>query len=131
VGRVHDDHVAPGGEQRFGAGLRVARAPDGRRDAQPAVLILVGVGVLPPLEDVLDRDQALQHATLIHHRQLLDAMLSEQPFRFFERRPDRSGDEALLGHRLADRSVQLALELQIAVRDDADELPRAVHDRHA
>ncbi len=36
-----------------------------------------------------------------------------------------------LRHRLADRLVEIALELQIAVGDDADEPALSVHDRHA
>src|SRR5438128_1321210 len=41
------------------------------------------------------------------------------------------GHQLVLGHRLADRPVELALELQIAVGDDADQLAVRVHDRDA
>src|SRR5204862_516650 len=57
--RVHDDHVAPRIEERAGARQRIGRPAHCRSDAQPAVLILVGVGVPPALEDVLDGDQTL------------------------------------------------------------------------
>src|SRR2546422_1591490 len=40
--------------------------------------VLVGVGVLAALEDVLDGDEALQHAALVDHGQLLDAVLGER-----------------------------------------------------
>src|SRR5437867_7371014 len=39
-----------------------------RRYAQAPVLILVGVGMPPALEDVLDGDQALEDATLVQDR---------------------------------------------------------------
>src|SRR6185503_15542741 len=43
----------------------------------------------------------------------------------------RRSDQLVLRHYVANRTVELALELQVAVRDDADELPRPVDDRHA
>src|SRR5947208_33821 len=95
------------------------------------VLILVGVGMPPALEDVLDGDQALEDATLVHDRQLLDAVLGEDPLRIVETRAHRCGHQAILGHRVADRTIQLALELQVAVGDDAHEAPGVVYDRDA
>jgi hypothetical protein len=129
VRRVDHDHVAPRGEQCFGAGHRFGRRADGGGHAQPAVLILVGAGMLAALEDVLDRDQAAQHALPVHHRQLLDAVRAEDLLRFVEGRAHRGGDEVLLRHRVANRAVECPLELQIAVGDDADQLAGGVDDR--
>src|SRR2546428_710941 len=96
-----------------------------------AVLVLVGVGMLAALEDVLHRDEAPQDAVLVHHRELLDAVRAEDPLRLVERRALGRRDQAVLRHGVADRAVQLALELQVAVRDDPDQLPRPIDDRHA
>src|SRR2546426_924760 len=87
--------------------------------------------MLAALEDVLHGDEALEHAVAVHHRQLLDAVRAEDPLRLVERRPLGRRDQAVLRHGLADRAIQLALELQVAVRDDPDQLPRPVDDRHA
>ena len=43
----HDD-VDPGVEQRFGASQAVLAGAGGRGDAQPAMLVLAGVGELWP-----------------------------------------------------------------------------------
>src|SRR6266566_2120139 len=110
---------------------RPCRPADRGRDPQAPVLILVGVRVPPALEDVLDRDEALEDAPLVHDWQLLDAVLGEDPLRFVEPRAHGRGDQAVLGHRVADRAVQLALELQVAVRDDPHQAPGVVHDRDA
>src|SRR5216110_2068957 len=131
VRRVHDDHVAPRVDERARARQGVGGSAHRGGDAQPAVLILVGVGVPPALEDVLDGDQTLEHTVLIHHRQLLDAVLAEDPLRFVEPRAHRRGHQAVLRHRVADRAVELALELQVAVGDDAHQAPGVVHDRNA
>src|SRR5438552_13637402 len=109
----------------------VGRPAHCRGDAQPAVLILVGVRVPPALEDVLDGDQTLEDAFVVHDRELLDAVLGEDPLRFVEPRADWRGHQTVLGHRVADRAVQLALELQVAVGDDAHQAPGVVHDRDA
>jgi hypothetical protein len=37
--------------------------------------------------------------------------------------PGRRGDQSVGGHRLAQRAVEVALELQVAVRDDPDQRP--------
>src|SRR6266540_354318 len=99
--------------------------------AQPPVLVLVGVGMLAPLEDVLDGDQTLQHALFVHHGELLDTMLGEDALGFVQRGAHGSRDQLLLGHRVADRPVEPPLELQVAVRDDADQSPGSVHDGDA
>ena len=85
--------------------------------------------MLPPLEDVLDGDQSLEHALGIHHRQLLDPVPGQNPLGLVQVGADRSGDQLLLGHRVADRLVEVALELEIAVGDDADQPALPVHDR--
>src|SRR5207249_127664 len=113
------------------AGHRVRGAAQRRGDAEATMLVLVGVGVPAPLEDVLDRDQALEDALLVHHRQLLDAVFREDPFRLVERRADRRRDEPLLRHRGADRAVGLALALQVAGRGGAPQAPAVSDGRGA
>ena len=128
---IHDDDVAPGVEQRLGARARVRRATDGRGDAQPTVLIFVGGGVLPALEDVLDGDEALQQSLLVHDGKLFDPVLREQALRLIERRANWCRHQLFFRHDVTNRPVELTLELQIAIGDDADELARAIHNRHA
>src|SRR5438132_1657548 len=96
-----------------------------------AVLVLVGIGVPPAFEDVLDGDEAPEDALLVDDRQLFDAVLGEEPLRLLERRADGCRDQALLRHRGANRAVELALELEVAIGDDADQAPRVVHHRDA
>ncbi len=72
VSGVHDQDVHPRGDQAAGTHRGICAAANRRGHPEPAVLILVGVGMLPPLEDVPDRDESLQHALAIHDRQLLD-----------------------------------------------------------
>src|SRR3989454_158606 len=48
-----------------------------------------------------------------------------------EGRPDGRRDEPPLRHRGADGAVELALELQVAVRDDAHQAPAVIDDRDA
>ena len=87
--------------------------------------------MLTTLEDVLDRDEPLEHALRVHHRQLLDPVRGQDPLGVVEAGAHRRGDELLLGHRFADRLIEIPLELQIAVGDDADEPALSIHDRHA
>ena len=57
-------------------------------------------------------------------------MLAEYGLGFVKRGAEGSGNQILRCHRLAQRTVEIPLELQIAVGDYPDELAVAVHDRH-
>ena len=129
VRRVDHHDVAAGAEQGPGPGDRLGARADGRGHAKPAVLVLVGVGKLRALEDVLDGDEAAQHAFGVHHRKLLDPVPGQDPLRLLERGAHRRRDELLLRHRLVDRLIEIALELEVAVGDDADQPALAVDDR--
>jgi hypothetical protein len=95
--------------------------------AAPTQAVLGGRGVLDLLEDVLVGDQALEVVVLVDDEELLDLVVVEDLLRVLERRPDRDGDE-LLGHDLLDGQVQAALEADVAVGQDADELVGLVRD---
>jgi hypothetical protein len=86
--------------------------------------------VLSPLVNVLDRDQTAQQAVLVDDGELLDSMAAENPLRFVERGADRRRDQPLLRHDRSQRPVEVALELQITVRDDPDQTSILVDDRH-
>ena len=128
--RIDHQHIDAGIDQRASAIPIVRRANRGS-DAQSAVLILVGIRKIAPLVDVLYRDQSTQRTLLVDHRQLLDAMLAEYRLGFVECSPDGGGDEILRGHRLAQWTIEIPLELEVAVGDDSDELSVAIHDWNA
>ena len=58
-------------------------------------------------------------------------MLAEYRLGFIERGADGRGHEILVRHRLAQRTIEVALELEITIGNDSDELPVAVYDRDA
>src|SRR4030095_7047042 len=84
-------------------------------------MILVRVRVLPALVNVLDGDQSLQMAICVDDRQFLDAMLAQNSLGLIERRSSRRRDESRCGHRLANGASEASFELEIAIRDNADE----------
>ncbi len=48
----------------------------------------------------------------------------------FQRCAHRRGDQLVAGHHLADRPIEIGLELQVAVGDDADQPASLLDDRH-
>jgi hypothetical protein len=128
---IHHERIDASVDQGLGAHHVIPRRANRRGDAQAAMLILVRVRVLASLVDVLDGDESLQPPVLVDDRQLLDAMVGEDPLGLIEGRAFRCGDETFLGHRFLERTVQLSLELQVAIGDDADEAVVAVDDRNA
>ena len=95
VRRVDDEHVGARRDQRLRALERVRADADRGADAQPALRVLRRERELDPLLDVLDRDQALEHAVGVDDGQLLDPVAVQELLGLLERRPDRRGDEAL------------------------------------
>ena len=109
---------------------KIARRPDRSAHAQPALIVLAGVGILQLLLDVLDRDQALQLVLVVHHQQLFHAMLVQDQLGLFERGAHRHGDQVFLGHHVADGNIGARLKAQIAIGEDAHQ-PLALRHRHA
>jgi hypothetical protein len=73
--------------------------------------------------DVLDGDEPAQMPRRVDHRQLLDAVAPHDRLRLVERRPVGRRDEPLARHRVAQRAVEGALELQVAIGDDPHQPP--------
>jgi hypothetical protein len=119
------------GLHHFGGALHeVPGRANCRAHAKPSLVVLRGIGVLQPLLDVFDRDQALELKLVIHHEQLLYSVVVKDGLRLVQRRADGNRDQVLLGHDLADRDVGAGLEAQIAIGQDADQLV-VFGDRHA
>ena len=122
MGGVNGQGVNAHFDQRGGALEEVARRADRSGDAQPALVVLAGVGVLQLFLDVLDRDEALELIGVVDDEELFDPVLVQDVLGFFERRADRDRDELFLGHDVADGQVRLVDEAQVAVGKDADKL---------
>ncbi len=131
MGRVENEEVHLGPHQGRGPLQVVARGTHGGTHPQPAKLVLAGHGVLDGLLDVLDRDQPLEVAGAVDHEDLLDAVLVELGLGLLQGRPLGHGDQVFLGHQLADRLVQLFLETEVAVGEDADQVPFGIGHRHS
>ena len=71
---------------------------------------------------------------IVDDQQFLDLVAVEHLARLFERRADRHGEQLLAGHDVGDRPVEVGLEAQVAVGQDADQpafLAAVLGDRHA
>ena len=129
---VDDDDVDAGLDQPLGALLRVAADADRGADAQPAVPVLAGVRVLEVLLDVLDGDQPDEPPLAVDDGQLLDAVAVQDVLGLLEGHLAADRDQVLPGHEQRDRPLEVVLEAQVAVREDADEPAALVlDDRHA
>ncbi len=124
----------PARDERLRALERILGDADRRAAAQPAERVLARVRILDRLLDVLDGDEPLQPEVLVDDEQLLDLVPVQDLARLVERRADRHGEERVLRHHLADRPLDVGLEAQVAVGQDADQPPflaAVLGDRHA
>ena len=125
---IHHEDVRARIDQQFHPLIGAFADADGRTDAQLALRILAGVGVFGLLDDVLDRDQALQAPLLVHHQHALEPVLVQQREGVRPARAFAHGHQLLLRrHDVAHRLVELLLEAQVAVGDDADHLAGRHH----
>jgi hypothetical protein len=105
--------------------------PTGGADAQRAARVLACGRILRRLLEVLHGDHAAQLEALVDDEHLLDAVLVQEAQHLLLARALAHRDEAVARrHDGGHRRVEVRLEAQVAVRDDADRLP-AVHDGHA
>src|SRR5690606_33366035 len=131
VGGVDHDHVHTGGGELFDALVGAFTHADGGADAQLALGVLAGQGMLGVLDDVLDRGQAAQLELVVHDQHAFQAMAVHQRLGFFQGGALFQGDQAFLRrHDFAQGHVQAVLETQVAVGDDAHQLA-ALDDRKA
>ena len=87
--------------------------------AQPAQMVLAGIGVFLDFQDVLDGDQPLEAPGIVHDQEFFDAVLVEQLLGFFEGNAHRSSHQSVLGHDLGDLQVHIGFEAQVTVGDDS------------
>jgi hypothetical protein len=130
VRHVDDEHVRARLDERLGALHRVRADADRGADAQPPLLVLRRVRVLDALLDVLHGDEPAQAPVGVDDRELLDLVPPEDRARLLERRPDRRRHEAAARHQRRNRLLRVAVEAEVAVREDADEA-LVVRDRPA
>ena len=129
---VDHHHVHARLDQRRDAIERVGRRADGGAGAQATVLVLAGTREFLGLLEVLHRDHAAQLARGIRDQHLLDAVAVQQQQYFLARRVLAHRDQALARrHHRGDRRVELFLEADIAMGDDAHHLVGLVDHRQA
>ena len=121
VGGIDDDAVHACVDQHERPLEALVAHRGGGGDAQATLGVLAGVGMERGLLDVLDRDEAHAAMVLIHHQQLLDAVLMQQAAGVILLDAFAHGDE-LLGHQLGDGLKGVVGEAHVAVGDDAAEL---------
>jgi hypothetical protein len=68
---------------------------------------------------------ALERIVVVHHQQLLHAVLVQNAFGVFERGADGYGDEPVpaLRHAGRDGQMEIRLKAQVAIGEDADQVP--------
>ena len=126
---MHDD-VHPGLDQGLDPRLPVGAHPDGGPHPQAAELVLAGQGILADFFDVLDGDEPVEVAVVVHHQQFFNAVLMEQGLGLLQGDPHLGGDQVVLGHHLFDLLLQVGFKAQVPVGDDAHQfLP--LHHRDA
>jgi hypothetical protein len=129
---VDDDDIDARLRERSDAVQRVRRGADSRTDPEAPVLVLAGTREVARLLDVLDGDHAAQPPPGVHHQHLLDPVAMQEQQHFLARRVLAHRDELLArSHDLRHRQVELLLEADVAVRDDADDLVAVGRDRQA
>ena len=130
VGGVDDDDVHPRLHQGGDPLLGVSAHAHGGACPQAALFILAGVGIGAGLVDVLHGHQAPQLKGFVDHQHPLQTVTVHQLHGLFPAGAFLHGHQALPGgHDVRHRLVQVGLEAQIPVGDDANHLARLVHHR--
>src|SRR5690606_643258 len=103
----------------------------GGANAQSAVLILTGIGLILFLLNVFECNEASELPFLVNNGKLFDLELLENAFGLVQGDAFRCGDEVFLRHDLVNRNAQVFLKTQVAVCDDADQFSAFVDHRNS
>src|SRR5450759_1432188 len=129
VRRIHHDHVhACLGQQRDTL-IRAHAHAYRCADTKVTEAVFASQRMLAGFQDVLYRHQTTQLECVVHHHYALDTMFVHQVARLYQTGVLLDGDQSLKrGHDILYRLIQIALETQIAVGDNPDQL-LALHHR--
>ena len=126
VGGIDDDEIDARLDQCLAAGITGLADAGGGGDAQPALLVLAGIGIGNRFLDVLHRDQTDATVIAVDHQQLLDAMLVQQPFGLVLTDAALTHrDEVFLGHQFGHFLPPVGGKAYVAIGQDADEFAGA------
>jgi len=134
VGRVDHQDIDVGGDERRRAVHRVLRHANRRAAPQAAQRVLRRLRVFHRFLDILDGYEPFEPEVMIDDEQFFDLFPVEDLARLIQVRADRNGDEILVRHHVGNRAIDVGLEAQVPVRQDADEAPlfaAVLRDRHA
>ena len=92
--------------------------------------ILCGIRVLDLLLNILDGDESAEIVILVDDGELLHLRLGQNLLRILHADAHRCRHQVLAGHAVPDQLAVILFKLQIAVGDDAHQLP-VLGDRHA
>jgi hypothetical protein len=121
VRRVHHDRVHAGLDEGLHALLGAFAHADRGAHAKAPELVLAGERVLRGLEDVLHGDEAAQLPVAVDHEDALEPVPVHEGLRVLEHRAFLHGHELVARrHDVLHRLVEVRLEPQVAVGDDAD-----------
>src|SRR5207302_8560385 len=126
---VDDEEVNAGVDKRHGPLVGVlAHAHCGADDEAP-LAVLRGQRIFLALGEVLDGDQPAQSAGVIDQRELLHLVALQQGERVVSADTHGRRHEGGRGHDIANESIMVGLEADVAVGDDADQDSVGVRDR--
>lgn len=120
---VEHEHVNARGDEGGGALLAFRAHADGRADAQAALAVLTGIGVLLDLVDVLHGKKPGKLTLFVNHEQLFDAVGVQVVLGFLKRGSGGNGDQVFAGHHVPDLGPgEIFNKTDVAVGQDADQL---------
>ena len=122
----------PGFDERRRPLLGALADTDRSADAQPSELILRGEGMLARFQDVLHGDQPAQLEVAVHHQHALETVTVHERHGLVAGRTLAHRHQTIARrHDVANRLVEIGLEPEVAVGDDAHHAPRLVDHRQS
>ena len=130
MSRVEDYGIYLLGHEGSYAIHSIGRDADACCYAQTSLSILAGIRVILELGDIAVGDKSYKFAVVVDYRELLN-LVCEEYLGCRLKILLVSGDYVLLSHHLVDKARHIALESQVAVRNDAYEHTLVIYYRDA
>ncbi len=125
---IDHDHIHTRLGQQSHALFRALTHAHRSSRTQPAPAVFAGQRMFTGFQDILDCHQTAQFKRIVDHQNTLKAMLVHQVARIFQTGIFLDGNQTLArSHDIFNRLIQVVFKTQIAIGDDADQLPALHH----
>ena len=119
---IKDQHIHASLYKGCGTIIPITTHTNGGTNTQTPESVFTGIGVFTNFFNILDGQKPFEIILIIHHQQLFDSVLVQQPFGLHLTNPHRNSDQVFAGHDLLHLARHISHETDISIGYDTNQM---------